>query len=51
MGNFSGEIKTCTSENSLQKLSKKPNKHKCVKTKNGTISITGIYIKEQTEYI
>ena len=34
MGNFSGERKTCTSENSLQKLSKKPNKHKCLKTKN-----------------
>ena len=27
-------------ENSLQKLSKKPNKHKCPKTKNGTISIS-----------
>ena len=52
MGNFSGERKTCTSENSLQKLSKKPNKHKCLKTKNGTISISRhIYIKEQTEYI
>ena len=37
---FSGERKTCTSENSLQKLSKKPNKHKCLKTKNGTISIS-----------
>ena len=32
--------KTCTSENSLQKLSKKPNKHKCLKTKNGTKSIS-----------
>ena len=52
MGNFSGERKTCTSENSLQKLSKKPNKHKCLKTKKGTISISRhIYIKEQTEYI
>ena len=52
MGNFSGERKTCTSENSLQKLLKKPNKHKCLKTKNGTISISRhIYIKEQTEYI
>ena len=40
MGNFSGERKTCTSENSLQKLLKKPNKHKCLKTKNGTISIS-----------
>ena len=52
MGNFSGERKTCTSENSLQKPSKKSNKHKCLKTKNGTISISRhIYIKEQTEYI
>ena len=40
MRNFSGERKTCTSENSLQKLSKKPNKHNCPKTKNGTISIS-----------
>ena len=52
MGNFSSERKTCTSENSHQKLSKKPNKHKCLKTKNGTISISRhIYIKEKTEYI
>ena len=51
MGNFNGERKTCTSENSLQKLSKKPNKHKCLKTKNGTNQLAGIYIKEQTEYI
>ena len=60
MGNFSGERKMRTSENSLQKLSKKPNKHKCLKTKNGTISMSRhiyiyiyiyIYIKEQTEYI
>ena len=52
MGNVSGERKTGTSENSLQKLSKKPNKHKCPKTKNGPISISRhIYIKEQTEYI
>ena len=27
-------------KNSLQKLSKKPNKHKCLKTENGTISIS-----------
>ena len=40
MGNFSSARKTCTSENSLQKLSKKPNKHKCLKIKNGTISIS-----------
>ena len=39
MGNLSGERKTCTSENSLQKQSKKPNKHKCLKTKNGTNSV------------
>ena len=32
--------KRANSENSLQKLSKKPNKHKCLKTKNGTISIS-----------
>ena len=52
MGNFSRERKTCTSENSLQKLSKKTNEHKCPKTKNGTISISRhIYKKEQTEYI
>ena len=51
MGNFSGERKTCTNENSLQKLSKKPNKHKCLKTKNGTISISRHIYKEQTEYI
>ena len=31
---------------------KKPNKHKCLKTKNGNnINLAGIYIKEQTEYI
>ena len=52
MGNFSGERKTCTSKNNLQNLSKKPNKHKCLKTKNGTISISrNIYIKEHKEYI
>ena len=42
--------KTCTSENSLQKLSKKPNKHKCLKTKNGTISISR-YIYKGTDRI
>ena len=51
MGNFSGERKTCTSENSLQKLSKKTNKHKYLKTKSGKYQLAGIYIKEQTEYI
>ena len=40
MGHVSGERKTCTGENTLQKQSKKPNKHKCPKTKNGTISIS-----------
>ena len=48
MGNFSGQRKTFTSENSLQKLLKK---HKCLKTKNGTISISRHIYKEQTEYI
>ena len=51
MGNVSSERKTGTSENSLQILSIKPNKHKCPKTKNGTKQLAGIYIKEQTEYI
>ena len=40
MGNVSSERKTGSSENSLPKLLKKPNKHKCPKTKNGTISIS-----------
>ena len=40
MRNVSGEKKTCTHENSLQKLSKEPNKNKFPKTKNGTISIS-----------
>ena len=35
------------SENSLQKLSKKPNKHKCLKTKTAQYQLAGIYIKEQ----
>ena len=51
MGNFSGERKTYTRENKLQKLSKKPNKHKCLKTKKAQYQLAGIYIKEQTEYI
>ena len=52
MGNVSDERKMSTRENSLQKLSKEPNEHKCPKTKNGTISISRhIYIKEQTEFI
>ena len=50
MGNFSGERKMSTSENSLQKLSKKPNKHICIKTKNGTISI-GRHIYKGTDRI
>ena len=40
MGNFSGERKTCTSENSLQKLSKKPNKHKCLNAKFISLQIS-----------
>ena len=52
MGNVSGERKSCTRENRLQNLSKEPNKHKCPKTKTGTMSVSRyIYIKEQTEYI
>ena len=50
MGNFSGERKTCTSENSLQKLSKKPNTN-ARKLKTAQYQLAGIYIKEQTEYI
>ena len=51
MGNVRGERKTCTQENSLQKLSEEPNKHKCPKTKKDTNQLAGIYLKEQTEYI
>ena len=43
MGNFSGERKTCISENSLQKLSKKK--------PTAQYQLAGVYIKEQTEYI
>ena len=50
-GNVSGERKTCTRKNSLQKLSKEPNKHKCPKTKTAQYQLASIYIKEQTEYI
>ena len=46
MGNISGERKTCTSENSLQKLSKKP-----LKLKTAQYQLAGVYIKELTEYI
>ena len=52
MGNFSGERKTCTSENSLQKLSKKnPTNTNARKLKTAQYQLAGIYIKEQTEYI
>ena len=51
MGNFSGERKTCTSENSLQKLSKKPTNTNALKLKTAQYQLAGIYIKEQTEYI
>ena len=40
MGNVRGERKTYTRENSLQKLSEEPNKHKCPKTKKVTISLS-----------
>ena len=51
MGNVSGERKTCTSENSLQKLSKKPTNTNARKLKTAQYQLAGIYIKEQTEYI
>ena len=51
MGNFSGERKTCTSENSLQKLSKNPTSTNALKLKTAQYQLAGIYIKEQTEYI
>ena len=52
MGNFSGERKTCTSENSLQKLLKKtPTNTNARKLKTAQYQLAGIYIKEQTEYI
>ena len=52
MGNFSGERKTCTSENSLQKLSKKTQQNtNALKLKTAQYQLAGIYIKEQTEYI
>ena len=50
MRNFSGERKTCTSENSLQKLSKKPNTN-ARKLKTAQYQLAGIYTKEQTKYI
>ena len=51
MGNLSGERKTCTSENSLQKLSKNPTNTNALKLKTAQYQLAGIYIKEQTEYI
>ena len=51
MGNVSGERKICKRENSLQKLSKEPNKHKCPKIKIAQYQLADIYIKEQTKYI
>ena len=51
MGKISGERKTSTRENNLQKQSKEPNKYKCPKTKKAQYQLAGIYIKEQTEYI
>ena len=46
MGNFSGERKTCTSENSLQKLSKNPTNTNALKLKTAQYQLAGIYIKE-----
>ena len=52
MGNFSGERKTCTSENSLQKnYRKNPTNTNALKLKTAQYQLSGIYIKEQTEYI
>ena len=51
MGNVSGERKTSTSENSLQKLSKNPTNTNARKLKTAQYQLAGIYIKEQTEYI
>ena len=51
MGNVSGERKTCTRENSPQKLKEEPNKHKCPKTKKAYYQLAGLYLKELTEYI
>ena len=51
MGNVRGERKTCTRENSLQKLLEEPNKHKRPKTKKAQYQLVGIYLKEQIEYI
>ena len=51
MGNVSGERKTCISENSLQKLSKKPTNTNARKLKTAQYQLAGIYIKEETEYI
>ena len=51
MGNFSSERKTCTRENSLQKLSEEHNKDKCFKTKKTHYQIASTYLKELTEYI
>ena len=52
MKNVSGERKTCTSENSLQKLSKKNQQtQNARKLKMAQYQLAGIYIKEHTEYI
>ena len=51
MGNFSGERKTCTSENSLQNYRKNPTNTNARKLKTAQYQLAGIYIKEQTEYI
>ena len=51
MGNFSGERKTCTSENSLQKLSKIPKNTNALKLKTAQYQLADVYIREQTEYI
>ena len=43
--------KPCTCEDCLQKLSKEPNKHNARELEKAQHQLTGIYLKEQAEYI
>ena len=49
MGNFSGERKTCTSENSHKNYRKNPTNTNALKIKTAQYQLAGIYTKEQTE--
>ena len=51
MGKVSGERKTYTHKNSLQKLSKNPTNTNARKLKMAQYQLAGIYIKEQIENI